>query len=57
MAGGYEMIVIKTCGRKNSYHGETVKNKFNRKICRKIICEDPCDNEMFRWGSGFLIEC
>ena len=48
MAGGYEMIVIKTCGRKNSYHGETVKNKFNRKICRKIICEDPCDNEMFR---------
>ena len=37
MAGGYEMIVIKMCERKNSYHGETVKNKFNRKICRKII--------------------
>ena len=26
MAGGYEMIVIETCGRENSYHGETVKN-------------------------------
>ena len=34
-AGGYEMIVIETCGRKNSYHGETVKNKFNQKYALK----------------------
>ena len=35
MAGGFEISVIETRGRKNSYHGETVKKKFNQKYALK----------------------